>query len=343
VRPLRQITGEAEFNEVFLTDVRIPDASARRRRRGLAVAQTTLMNERVAIGGGAVPARGRHDRRSPDSGASGPRCARPAARRGAAALGRAEAAGWPASGCASSSRPASPARGLGPEARFARLNQEISRLELELRRGGAALRGLDHAPAAEVDFVGRSPGYRYLRAKGNSIEGGTSEILRNIIAERVLGLPRETASTRTSPGRTCPNDVTCSTARSRRAAGSVRACWRSAARSSGCSPGRVRRAVRPEPVAHARRRDGLAGMAVPERFGGGGASLRESAVVLEELGRCVAPVPFLSSAVVATTALLTAGAADPLTKLAAGETIAVLAVPFVTGPGSPLPCGHRRR
>jgi len=82
---------------------------------------------------------------------------------------------------------------------------------------------------------------------------------------------------------------------------------------------------------------GLAGMAVPERFGGGGASLRESAVVLEELGRGVAPVPFLSSAVVATTVLLAADAADPLTKLAAGETVAVLAVPFVAGPGSPLP------
>jgi alkylation response protein AidB-like acyl-CoA dehydrogenase len=42
-----------------------------------------------------------------------------------------------------------------------------------------------------VDFRQRTPGYRYLRAKGNSIEGGTSEILCNIIAERVLGLPAE--------------------------------------------------------------------------------------------------------------------------------------------------------
>jgi alkylation response protein AidB-like acyl-CoA dehydrogenase len=78
---------------------------------------------------------------------------------------------------------------------------------------------------------------------------------------------------------------------------------------------------------------GLAGIAVPDQFGGGGASLREAAVVLEELGRAVTPAPFLSSAVIATTALIKAGDGDLLPKLAAGESIAVLAVPFSTPPG----------
>jgi alkylation response protein AidB-like acyl-CoA dehydrogenase len=78
---------------------------------------------------------------------------------------------------------------------------------------------------------------------------------------------------------------------------------------------------------------GLAGIAVPEKFGGGGASLREAAVVLEELGRAVTPAPFLSSAVVATSALIKAEDADLLPKLAAGDSIAVLAVPFTSAPG----------
>ena len=75
---------------------------------------------------------------------------------------------------------------------FARLNQEISEFEVELA-GADGLRYDDwtmRRPEGS-NFYGREVGYRYLRAKGNSIEGGTSEILRNIIAERVLGLPTE--------------------------------------------------------------------------------------------------------------------------------------------------------
>jgi alkylation response protein AidB-like acyl-CoA dehydrogenase len=73
---------------------------------------------------------------------------------------------------------------------------------------------------------------------------------------------------------------------------------------------------------------GLAGLLVPEAHAGAGATAREAAVVLEELGRSVAPVPFLTSAVLATTALLEAGDEHLLPRLAAGEQTAVLAVPL---------------
>ncbi|MBO9520624.1 MAG: acyl-CoA/acyl-ACP dehydrogenase [Nocardioidaceae bacterium] len=80
---------------------------------------------------------------------------------------------------------------------------------------------------------------------------------------------------------------------------------------------------------------GLAGLLVPEDQGGQGASAREAAVVLEELGRTVAPVPFLTSAVIATTALL--GSDAPLlAELAAGERTAALALPWSTAPDGPL-------
>ena len=90
VRPLRQITGEAEFNEVFLTDVRIPDSQRLGDvGDGWRVAQTTLMNERVAIGGGALPREGGMHRSAGQglANAARPAHARPA-RRGAAAVGR---------------------------------------------------------------------------------------------------------------------------------------------------------------------------------------------------------------------------------------------------------------
>jgi alkylation response protein AidB-like acyl-CoA dehydrogenase len=80
---------------------------------------------------------------------------------------------------------------------------------------------------------------------------------------------------------------------------------------------------------------GLAGLLVPEAHGGHGASTREAAVVLEELGRRVAPVPFLTSAVVATTLLLESGH-ELLGDLAAGERTAALTVPFSVGPDAPV-------
>jgi alkylation response protein AidB-like acyl-CoA dehydrogenase len=79
---------------------------------------------------------------------------------------------------------------------------------------------------------------------------------------------------------------------------------------------------------------GLAGLLIPEEHGGAGASYREAAVVAEEIGRAIAPVPFLGSAVVATTALLSAGDAGLLAELASGAVTAALAVPFAAGPAS---------
>lgn len=198
VRPLRQITGEAEFNEVFLTDVRIPDSDRLGAvGDGWSVAQTTLMNERVAIGGGAAPReagaisavctawRERPELRTPGAHAELMRLWVQAEviRLTALRLRQQLAAGAPGP------------EGSAAKLAYARLNQEVTGFELEFR-GGDGLRYDDWSSqtwATErpttVDFLGRSPGYRYLRAKGNSIEGGTSEILRNIIAERVLGLP----------------------------------------------------------------------------------------------------------------------------------------------------------
>jgi alkylation response protein AidB-like acyl-CoA dehydrogenase len=87
---------------------------------------------------------------------------------------------------------------------------------------------------------------------------------------------------------------------------------------------------------------GAAGLAVPEALGGHGASAREVAVVLEELGRSVAPVPFLGSVVLATSALLGADttqavARELLPRLAAGDLIGALAVPLTAQPGFAFP------
>ncbi|WP_369374311.1 acyl-CoA dehydrogenase family protein [Streptomyces sp. cg36] len=85
---------------------------------------------------------------------------------------------------------------------------------------------------------------------------------------------------------------------------------------------------------------GLAGLLVPEKLGGQGAGHREAAVVLEEIGRSVAPVPYLTSSVIATETLLGLDTESPqvaslLSELAAGRRTAALALPFSCGPDSP--------
>lgn len=86
---------------------------------------------------------------------------------------------------------------------------------------------------------------------------------------------------------------------------------------------------------------GLAGLLIPEERGGEGATAREVAVVLEELGRGIAPAPYVASAVVATGALLACGAETPadkvLSRLSSGEAVASLAVPATTAPEGPHP------
>ncbi|MDH6109675.1 alkylation response protein AidB-like acyl-CoA dehydrogenase [Kitasatospora sp. MAP12-15] len=195
VRPLRQITGEAEFNEVFLTGVRIPDSHRLGAvGEGWQVAQTTLNNERVSIGGQRTPREGGLVGIVSDTWRSRPELRTPelhqrllkhwvdaeVLRLTGERLRQQLTVGQPGP------------EGAGTKLGFARLAQELTGFEVELlAEEGLSYDDWTMVRPELVDFNGREAGYRYLRAKGNSIEGGTSEILRNIIAERVLGLPAE--------------------------------------------------------------------------------------------------------------------------------------------------------
>jgi alkylation response protein AidB-like acyl-CoA dehydrogenase len=208
VRPLRQATGEAEFNEVFLTDVEIPDADRIGEvGQGWAVSTATLMNERVALGafvfpreGGMIGFSAKTWREHPELRTPGLHeqllrlwAAAEVSRLAGERLRQQLAAGQPGP------------EGSGAKLVAARLNQEIAGFELELL-GADGLLYSDwtmHRPEG-ADFYGRDAGYRFLRSKGNSIEGGTSEILRNIVAERVLGLPPEIRLDKDKPWKDLP-------------------------------------------------------------------------------------------------------------------------------------------
>jgi alkylation response protein AidB-like acyl-CoA dehydrogenase len=195
VRPLRQLTGEAEFNEVFLTDVRVPDAQRLGAvGEGWRIANTTLNSERVSIGGQAAPREaGMVGKVAATWRAAPERRTHGAHRRLLDLWVQAEAARITGSRVRQQLAVGAPGpEGSATKLVFARLAQELSALEVELlEEDGLRYDDWTLTRPEKVDFTGRDAGYRYLRAKGNSIEGGTSEILRNIIAERVLGLPGE--------------------------------------------------------------------------------------------------------------------------------------------------------
>jgi len=196
VRPLRQITGEAEFNEVFLTDVRVPDANRLGPEGGgWRVATTTLNNERVAIGTRAgTPREGGIIGKVTAAWRDEPALRNPAMHDELMRLWvDAEVlrlAGERLRQQASAGQPGP--EGAGMKVAFAGLAQAISGFDLELHaESGLHYDDWTMRRTEVVDLIGREPGYRYLRARGNSIEGGTSEILRNTISERILGLPGE--------------------------------------------------------------------------------------------------------------------------------------------------------
>ncbi len=200
VRPLRQITGEAEFNEVYLTDVRIPDSNRiGAEGEGWRVSLTTLMNERSTIGGGGgAPKRG--------SGAIGELVdvwkRLPEDRRTAAQKDQLMRM-WVRAKCqrltnirAGASRKAG---NPGPEGSVAKLamaelNKELFELAIDLL-GADALVGYDYTfrrpETLSTEGIEHGVRHAFLRVRANSIEGGTSEIMRNILGEQVLGLPGE--------------------------------------------------------------------------------------------------------------------------------------------------------
>jgi alkylation response protein AidB-like acyl-CoA dehydrogenase len=180
VRPIRQLTGDADFNEIFLTDVEVPIANVvGRLGEGWQVAMTTLLHERGTLGFALTGAldntvlrllelaaeRGGDDARLRDLVAREwilTRALRLTAQR---SLSQHAGTGIP-----------------GPEGSIVKLsfseaNQRVTKLAREL---------LDHDALIDEGLWL----YQQLRSRGNSIEAGTSEVLRSIVAERVLGLPR---------------------------------------------------------------------------------------------------------------------------------------------------------
>ena len=188
IRPIKQVNGQSGFNEVFFTDVRIPDAQRLGAvGQGWAVSLTTLMNERLSIGSGMPTG-------FPDlfnyclnlETADGP-AIDDAMVRSRLAQFAVKASGLKYTGMRAISA-LSKGETPGPENSIGKLvagasMQDLAMFALDLQGQAGVINDPDHAEAA-LRFQAM-----LLRSPATRVEGGTDEILRNIIAERVLGLP----------------------------------------------------------------------------------------------------------------------------------------------------------
>ena len=220
VRPLVQITGDAEFNEVFFDNVRIPDAMrVGPPGEGWRVAITTLMNERVslsgagslagdAVGGSPIDTliKRHHPVRDP---LHRQRVAQLYIEGRLIRLNNQRAGDKRRTGAEA-----------GPEGSITKLmqaefNQRLQKLAVDLEgAGGAAWEptGTDR-PEGPLAYIGGMGDDRpaivrgFLRAQANTIEGGTSNVMRNILGERVLGLPKEPDTSRDQAWKDVPRSV----------------------------------------------------------------------------------------------------------------------------------------
>jgi alkylation response protein AidB-like acyl-CoA dehydrogenase len=211
VRPLYQITGEAEFNEVYFTDTRIPNAEMLGSPGdGWRVSLTTLMNERVSIGG-AIPQKGS----GPISHVVKQWQSMGAAEQDPATKDELMQLWIRAELLRLTNIRANQARKMGdpgPEGSIAKLamaelNKEIYSFGVSLQgANGMVIPGGYQKVRPESAMGSDSIQKAFLRSRANSIEGGTSEVMRNILGERVLGLPGDVRVDRDVPWSKVPRN-----------------------------------------------------------------------------------------------------------------------------------------
>ncbi len=209
-RPLRQMTGEAEFNEVYFTDTRIPESEILGNPGdGWRVSLTTLMNERTSIGG-SIPARG--------SGSIGELVkvwdGLPDDRKDEATRDRVTQLWIRAEVHRLTNIRANQNRRLGdpgPEGSIgkmesANLNKAVYEELVGLLGADGMLYGSYAMDQPATAMSSDSQQKAFLRSRANSIEGGTTEVMLNILGERVLGLPGDVRVDRDVPWSQVPRN-----------------------------------------------------------------------------------------------------------------------------------------